>query len=287
MYTDDRYVTTSVLIEPELCFISISKERSIGATYHSVSRKSPAVLRSSQHCRRAELPRSLSWPLPQPGVLLPSSNLFVLHLASVQIELDIPHRARRTLARSRPSERWRSRLRCRLSGVVQVEFNVPSRARLARRAWAWSWRRAGRLWDRCGWRHRASAVAASRFRLICDALLPLVCALAGGRAGLLTSEELELRADGERAGTIVAEGLVERVLNALRFDLAEPREVLQLLGRRARYRRKALGTTRNSQIGDQSKRMVAIRTPKDVRRVSTSVLFTLLMFVSAVRSTDR
>lgn len=44
---------------------------------------------------------------------------------------------------------------------------------------------------------------------------------------------------------------------------------------------------RNSQIGDQSRRMVAIPTPKDVRRVSTSVLFTLLMFVSAVRSTDR
>lgn len=279
-----------MLIEPELCFISTSEDKSIGGTYHSVSRKaieSSAVLRPGQHCRRAKLPRSFSWPLPQPGVLLPSSNLLVLHLACVQIEFDVPHRAWWTLARSRFPERRRSRLGCGLPGVVQVKLDVPSRARLARRARARSWRRAGRLWDRSGWRHQVSAIAAFRLRVVRGALLPLACALAGGRARLLAGEKLKLRADGERAGGIVAEGLVERVLDALRLDLAEPGEVLQLLGRRARYRRKALGTTRNSQIGDQSTRMVAIRTPKDVRRVSTSVLFTLLMFVSAVRSTDR
>lgn len=76
--------------------------------------------------------------------------------------------------------------------------------------------------------------------------------MAGGRGGLLAGEELELRAYGERAGAVVAEGLVERVLDALRFDLAESGKVLQLLRRRARYRCKALGTS-TEQLDRRSK----------------------------------
>ena len=42
--------------------------------------------------------------------------------------------------------------------------------------------------------------------------------------------ELELCANGEGAGAVVAEGLVERVLYALGLDLSEAWQILELLG---------------------------------------------------------
>ena len=58
--------------------------------------------------------------------------------------------------------------------------------------------------------------------------------------GLLGSAELQLGADRERAGAVIAERLVERILDALRLDLTEPREVLQLLRRGTRNCSEAL-----------------------------------------------
>ena len=46
----------------------------------------------------------------------------------------------------------------------------------------------------------------------------------------LRCTELELCAHGERAGAVVAEGLVERVLYALGLDLSEAWQILELLG---------------------------------------------------------
>lgn len=83
---------------------------------------------------------------------------------------------------------------------------------------------------------------------------------------------------------MVTKRFVECVLDILHFNVTKTWKILQLVCGCSRYISKTLINWKAVR-DDRYTELVTIRTPNDVRRVSTSVLLTLLIVVSVVRNT--
>ena len=110
--------------------------------------------------------------------------------------------------------------------IVEVEIHIPRRARRASTRIGW--------WPR--WRRATSSgqpiLSFGSVQLGRPSFAPVNtgCLALGARRRLLRRAELELCANGEGAGAVVAEGLVERILYALGFDLSEAWHILKSFG---------------------------------------------------------